>query len=49
MLNGFPEHYVFQLFAELLDYPKSGLGALARQAARECFELELKRQPRSIQ
>lgn len=32
MVNGFPEHYVFQLFAELLDYPKSGLGALARQA-----------------
>jgi hypothetical protein len=23
--------------------------ALARQAARECFELELKRHPRSIQ
>jgi hypothetical protein len=23
--------------------------ALARQAARDCFELELKRQPRSIQ
>jgi nitrate reductase delta subunit len=32
MLNGFPEHYVFQLFAALVDYPKMGLGALAREA-----------------
>ena len=32
MFNGFIEHSTFQLFGELLDYPKPGLCAMAREA-----------------